>query len=95
MKDAAEKYSEAIAALTHRLTTWGVDDAETKARAFMHDLACQGWRATPLEVTPPRVTRPAAPETRQAAIDAARAELARRTPERIRESLHTTEETTA
>lgn len=74
-KTAAEKYSEAIAALTHRLKTWGVDDPETKARAFMHDLACQGWRGTPVEVTPPPSGRPADPAVRNAALEQARSLL--------------------
>jgi hypothetical protein len=80
MKTQAEKYSDAIAALTHRLTSWGVDDAETKARQFMHDMTCQGWRATPIDVTPPPTVRPAPPETRQQAIRAARANI-RNTPQ--------------
>lgn len=76
MKTQAQKYSEAVAALTHRLTEWGVDDPEAKARDFMHAMACQGWRATPFEAVKPPAVRPAAPETREQAIAAARAALA-------------------
>ena len=75
MKSHEQKFTEAIGALTFRLNSWGVEDPATKAREFVHALVEQGWRGSMPELDRPKPVPPAAPQTVEAAIAAARAAL--------------------
>lgn len=77
MKSHEQKYSEAIEALTHRLATWGVPDADTKAREFIRDLTHHGWRGAVAELDRPRPV-PAGDAATGAALVRAELEAARR-----------------
>lgn len=48
------RFAEAIAALTARLESWGVEDPHAKAQQYVTDMRRNGWRPSgPREVDPP------------------------------------------
>ena len=88
MKSHEAAVADAIAALTARLASWAVDEPAQKAHEYVHDMLRHGWRpraARPIDEPPPK-PQPADPETRQRAIEAARAALRPRHEETAHES---------
>ena len=75
MKSDEQKIAEAVAALTARLTTWGVEEPHDKAHTYVSDMLRNGWRprAAPVELPPMRPPERAADPARY--IQAARAAL--------------------
>ena len=63
MSSNESRIGEAVAALTARLTTWGVEDPHDKAHAYVTDMLRQGWRPAGIRYEPPpeRPVRPAPP----------------------------------
>lgn len=56
------KFAEAVASLTARLNSWGIEGAAEKAEVFMRDMIHHGWRARGLatvhHLEPPGGTPP-------------------------------------
>jgi hypothetical protein len=38
------RFAEAVASLTARLSTWGVEESASRAEQFVRDMLHQGWR---------------------------------------------------
>ena len=53
MKSEEARIAEAIAVLTTRLDTWGVDDAPARAADYVRDMVRNGWRPRALPVAQP------------------------------------------
>ena len=78
MKSHEARIAEAVASLTHRLDSWGVDDAGNKAHEFVQLMLRNGWRTTRAELDPPPPRpRPAETTTRDAALAECRAAIHR------------------
>lgn len=66
------RIGEAVASLTARLNSWGVDEPTQKAHDFVRDMLRNGWRPTAAYVEPtPTNPRPIDPDrARQLAAEA-------------------------
>lgn len=78
MKSEEARTAEAITALSTRLESWGVNDANDKATEYVRDMVRAGWRPRAREVwTPPGINggQTASSETAAQAAASARAAM--------------------